>query len=116
MKKFIATLCLLGTISSPALAWYNNGYHGYRGPVYYNNYGYNNNWVAPALAGAVVGGLVARSYYAPPPTYYYPPQVIYTQPPPVTYIQQANPAPTGYVQQQLLDANCNCYRTVLVPQ
>ena len=106
MKKILA-LALM-TLSASAFAWHGgHGYYGYRGPVYVNNYGYQNNWVAPALAGAVVGGMVARSYYAPP--------VVYVQPP-VTYYQQPYPAPAGYVQQQILDANCNCYRTVLVLQ
>ena len=118
MKKFIATLCLLGTISSPAMAWYNNGYHGYRGPVYVNNYGYNNNWVAPAIAGAVVGAALARPYYYnPPPVVYAQPQVIYTQPP-VTYVQQANPAPAvpaGYHWQYMMDPTCDCYKYALVP-
>jgi hypothetical protein len=113
MKKLIVALCLVGaTVSSPALAWNN----GYRGQVYYNNgyynNGYNNNyWVAPALAGLAVGVLASRSYYAPPPVVYQQP--VYIQTP--VYVQ-TNPAPIGYTQQQILDANCNCWRTVLVPQ
>ena len=78
-----------------------HGYYGYRGGYYGNN----NNWVGPAVAGVVIGGLAARAYYAPP---------VYVQQPQVIYIQQS--IPPGYVQQQILDANCNCYRTVLVPQ
>ena len=115
MKKLILALCLIGaTISSPAWAWnngYRGGYNGYRGQVYYNNGYYNNNyWVAPALAGVAVGALAARSYYAPPPVVYQQP--VYVQQP--VYIQQSIPA--GYTQQQILDASCNCWRTVLVPQ
>jgi len=99
MKKILAVVLM--TVSASAFAWY-----PYRGPVYvYNNGGYHGGWVAPALAGAVVGAAIARPYYAPP--------VVYVQPSP-TYIQQ--PYPAGYVQQTILDANCNCYRTVLVPQ
>lgn len=105
MKKILAIILMTASVS--AFAW-NHGY-GYR-PVYVNNYGYNNNWVAPALAGVVVGAALARPYYAP--TYYAPAPVVYA-PPPVTYIQQ--PYPAGYTQQTILDANCNCYRTVLVP-
>ena len=115
MKKLIAALLLVGTISSPALAWNNHGYHGYRGPVYVNNYGYNNNWVAPALAGAVVGAALARPYYAPPPIVYQQP--VYVQPP-VTYVQQANPAPglpAGYHWQYILDPACDCYKYAMVP-
>lgn len=110
MKKFLAILLM--TVSVSAFAW-NNGYHGYRGQVYYNNGYYNNNyWVAPALAGMAVGALAARSYYAPPPVTYIQ-QPVYIQPP--VYVQN-NPTPIGYTQQQILDANCNCWRTVLVPQ
>ena len=118
MKKIIAIVLM--TVSASAFAWnngYRGGYYGYRGPVYYNNYGYNNNWVAPALAGAVVGGLVARSYYAPPPVVYAQPQVIYTQPS-VTYVQQSSPAPAvppGYHWQYMMDPACDCYKYALVP-
>lgn len=116
MKKLLVTLCLLGaTVSASANGYYRGGYYGYRGPVYVNNYGYNNNWVAPALVGVAVGALAARSYYAPPP------QVVYVQPP-VTYYQQpypanttpANPPPFGYHWSYLLDGGCNCYRWVIL--
>ena len=110
MKKLLVVLCLLGMTSSSAFAWN----HGYRGGYYYNNGYYNNNyWVAPALAGVAVGALAARSYYAPPPVTYIQ-QPVYVQQP--MYVQQTNPVPIGYTQQQILDANCNCWRTVLVPQ
>jgi hypothetical protein len=94
MKKILAIVLL--TLSTTSMA------HGYRGGYYYDN----NQWVAPAVAGIVIGGLAARAYYTPPPVYVQQPQVI--------YIQQS--IPPGYVQQQILDANCNCYRTVLVLQ
>lgn len=55
-------------------------------------------WVAPALiGGAIVYGATRPS--APPPVVYQP-----TLPPP----------PYGYHYEQILDANCNCYRWVLV--
>ena len=113
MKRILALVLLTLSASSFAHGYYGyrGGYYGYRGPVYVNNYGYNNNWVAPALAGVVVGAAIARPYYAPPVVYTQPP-VVYTQPA-VTYVQQANPA--GYHQESILDAACNCYRTVLVP-
>ena len=100
MKKIIAILALsLAAFSTSAFAWQG----GYRG-----------GWVAPALIGGVVGYSLARPYYyGPPPVYYAPPPPVVYAPPPV-YIQQARPA--GYVQQTILDANCNCYRTVLVQQ
>lgn len=118
MKKLILALCLLGaTISASANGYYRGGYYGYRGPVYYNN-GYNNNWVAPALAGVVVGAALARPYYAPP---VYVQQPVYVQPP-ITYYQQpypanttpANPPPFGYHWSYLLDGGCNCYRWVIL--
>ena len=103
MKKIIAVLLL--AISASASA---NGYrnHGYNHGGHYNR-GYNYGWIAPAIiGGAVVYGLT-RPYYAPPP--------VVIQEPPV-YIQQPVPAPPyGYRQETILDNNCNCYRTVLVP-
>jgi len=95
MKKILAIVLL--ALSTTSMA---HGY-GYHGGYYYNN----NQWVGPVVAGAVIGSLAARAYYAPPPVYVQQPQVI--------YIQQS--IPPGYIQQQILDANCNCYRTVLVP-
>ena len=100
MKKILAVVLLTLTAATASA-------HGY----YYG--GYRNNWVAPFVIGAGVGYLATRPYYAPPPSYYYPPQVVYVQPP--VYVQQPNPAPQGYHQENILDANCNCYKTVLVP-
>ena len=88
MKKILVVFLLLisGSVSA----------HGYY-------YGYRNNWVAPFVVGAGVGYLVTRPYY---PTY------VYTPPPPVV-IQQPFPS-TEYHQENILDANCNCYRLVWV--
>lgn len=105
MKKFlavvVAALSLL-TFSGSANAWYG----GYRGGCW--NCG-GGRWVAPAVAGLVIGGAIgyaaAPRYYAPPPVYYAPPP-----PPPVYYAPQP-----AYTQQTIFDANCNCYRTILVP-
>jgi hypothetical protein len=101
MKKILAIILL--ALSTTSMA------HGYHGGHYYNN----NQWVGPAVAGVVIGGLAARAYYAPSPVYVQQPQVVYVQPP--VYYQQPNPAPSGYHQENILDANCNCYKTVLVP-
>ena len=71
-------------------------------------YGYRGGWVAPLVIGGVIGYELSQPrYYAPPP-----PSVVYATPQPV-YVQPV--APNGYRQEQLLDANCNCYRLVLVP-
>ena len=96
MKKLLIVLLLLAATSVQA--------HGYRG-------GY---WVAPAIIGGAIGYSMARPYYYPPAPYYYLPQpiVIQQQPP---YMQQPYPAVTGYHQETITDANCNCLRTVLVP-
>ena len=121
MKKILALILIAFSISASAHGYYRGGYYGYRGPVYVNNYGYNNNWVAPALAGAVVGAALARPYYAPPVTYVQQP--VYVQPQPTYYYQQpapynetpANSPPFGYHWQYLLDGNCNCYRWAILP-
>jgi len=97
VKKIIAAALLVFSTT----AWSHGMYSGYRGY-------YGTPWMAPALAGAIVGYSLAKPYYYPP-AYYQPPVIV--QPP--VYIQL--PSPVGYVQQQILDANCNCYRTVLVP-
>ena len=102
-SKLIITSVFASLLAMSALFATQSEAHGY--------YGYRGGWVAPALVGGIVGYSLARPYY--PPTYYVPPpQVVYVQPP--VYVQQ--PTPQGYVQTQILDGNCNCYRTVLVPQ
>ena len=60
-------------------------------------------WVAPAL----IGGAVVYAATRP------------AQPPSVVYVPNPNPQvlpppPMGYHYEQILDANCNCYRWVLV--
>jgi hypothetical protein len=91
-------------------------------------YGYNrgyNPWACGGafLGGAIVGGLLSRPYYAPPPTYYAPPPTYYAPPayyqpfqPPVIIDQgTASEAPQGYKWNNVWDSNCNCNRAVLVP-
>jgi hypothetical protein len=124
MKKlilsFLAAALLLSTV--PSYAW-NRGGNGYNGSYghrggYNNNYrgGYNNNWIAPAIGGLIIGGIVGSALTSP----YYAPAPVYAQPAPV-YIQRAPeympppPAPEGYHYEQMLDNNCNCYITIMVP-
>jgi len=90
MKYVITILLSILTFSASA----QHRHYGHR---------HNNNhwgWVAPALiGGAIVYGATRQS---PPP-------------PPVVYPQPAlPPAPYGYHYEQILDANCNCYRWVLI--
>jgi hypothetical protein len=89
MKKLIAILLLSVSLGANAQ---HRGYHHHHGGHY--------NWVAPLI----VGGVVTYAFTHPSPP---PPQVIYVP-------QQTNP-PLGYRYEQILDASCNCYRVVLVP-
>lgn len=101
MKKIIAALTLV-LISDIALADY--WHHGFRGRWVYPS----NNWLAPAIAGGVIGYELTRPVYVPP-VIYAEPTVVYTEP------QLQTRTPVGYHWEQLLDANCNCYKSVLVP-
>jgi hypothetical protein len=75
--------------------------HPGHGPHYWehNRYG----WVAPLVIGSAVGYAVATR-----------PQPIVIQQPPNIYYQPQQQAPYGYHYENILDANCNCYRLVLV--
>jgi hypothetical protein len=102
MKKIIlATLIAVSFIgTAQADRWRHGGGHYYWHPGY--------GWVVPA----VVGGVIVYSATRPP--------VVIQQSP--VYIQQTYPPtdpiyphPAGYHWEAILDANCNCYKTVLVP-
>ena len=102
MKKILITLSLLTTLS---LANAHEGFrhYGYRGPCC----GYGGSWVTPALIGGVIGYEIARPRQ---------PDVVVVQPQPVYPPPAAPywPQPADYHWEAILDANCNCYRTVLV--
>ena len=87
----IASLLLISTTS--------HAHHPGYGPHYWghNHYG----WVAPLVIGSAVGYAVATR----------PQTVVIQQPPPNIYQPQA---PYGYHYENILDANCNCYRLVLI--
>jgi hypothetical protein len=93
MKTLIPKLLLAGLValSLPSQA------HPY-GPHWgHSHYG----WVAPIVIGGAVGyALAAR------------PQTVIIQQPTNTYYQPQ--APLGYHYENILDANCQCYRVVLV--
>jgi hypothetical protein len=101
MKKIVLALMAVVSFSAQAHCGYGYGC-GYR-------VGGGGGWVGPAIIGGVIGYEIARPRYEQP--------VVVVQQPPV-YVQQPAPAPTvpyGYHYTQILDANCNCYRVVLVP-
>jgi hypothetical protein len=101
MKKLLAILLM--TISVTAMAQH-HGHYGHHNNYYRGGNGWG--WIAPA----VIGGVVVYGMTRPP----------IVQQPPVVVIQQPNQmivpyaAPQGFHWEQILDANCNCYRTVLV--
>jgi hypothetical protein len=100
MKKLVLIIALLCSSMAHAEYWR----HG--GGRYYYHPGYG--WAVPAVVGGVIVYEATR-----------PPVVIQQQP---VYIQQTYPPaapvfpqPADYHWEAILDANCNCYRTVLVP-
>lgn len=72
------------------------------GPSHHYHGGHWGNWVAPAIIGGVVTYAITRPQ----------PQPVIIQQPPV--IQTYPTAPYGYHYENILDANCSCYRLVLV--
>ena len=90
MKKLLVAV-LIGLTAFGAQA-----HGGYRGG--YGHHGGGWGWVAPALIGGAVVYAATR------------PQTVIVQQP-----QPAYQAPYGYHWESVLDANCNCYRNVLVP-
>lgn len=63
-------------------------------PAQAQYYPYRNDWVAPFVGGAIVGGLVAPLLVPPPPVYV-PPPAYYAPPPPAYYVP---PAPRCWTQ------------------
>lgn len=90
MKKLLLTV-LIGFTGLAQAQHHHHGHH------YHGGY---NNWVAPFI----VGGVVTYALTRPQPVVIQQPQVIQTYP----------QAPYGYHYENILDANCNCYRLVLV--
>lgn len=94
MKYLIATILSILTLTANA-QHRPYPHHGHGG-----SYGWG--WVAPA----VIGGAIVYGATRPAP-----PSVVYVPDP---NPQVLPPAPYGYHYEQILDANCNCYRWVLV--
>jgi len=95
MKKPLQTLLIASLIMISAASHAHPSGHHYWG---HNHYG----WVAPLVIGSAVGYAVATR----------PQPVVIQQPPPNIYYQPQ--APYGYHYENILDANCNCYRLVLI--
>jgi len=95
MKRLLTILTL--AVATTAFA---HGPGRYYGPPHHNHGGHWN-WVVPAVVGGAIVYGMTRPQQPPPP------QVIYV---PSGY----PPPPVGYRYEQVLDANCNCYRWVLV--
>jgi hypothetical protein len=100
MKKILFVLLITISTLAHADRWRHGGGHYYYHPGY--------GWVVPAVIGGAIVYEATR-----------PPVIIQQQP---VYIQQtyppalpAYPAPADMHWEAILDANCNCYRTVLVP-
>lgn len=100
MNKIIVSL-MLGLVSVTAFAQHRHNPHYYHhrhgpGPGY---------WMAPLIIGGVAGYAISRAQTPPAPAV-----------PPVVYVPQGlPPAPVGYHYEQILDANCNCYRWIIAP-
>lgn len=102
MKKIIFGLLLLASLSAHADRWQ------HRGGAYYFHPGYG--WAVPA----VVGGIIVYEANKAPQT------IVIRQPNPnvpMMYppIAPEFPQPAGFHWEAVLDAKCNCYRTVLAP-
>jgi hypothetical protein len=93
--KLLQTLALVSLIlvSGTSQANPNHGrHHGYHS---------QSGWVAPLVIGGVLGYVITR-----------PPQTVVIQQPSTSVYQPT--VPYGYHYESILDANCNCYRLVLV--
>ena len=104
MKKLIVALAL-AVSAAPTFAQHHYHHH------HHGHYRHGWGWVAPAI----IGGAVVYGMTRPPVIVQQPPVVIQAPPPVPVYIQQGLPvAPQGFHYENILDANCNCYKTVLV--
>ena len=105
---------LLSFTSSSAFAHneFHGGERGYRGGYYRGDHDNFGHFLAPALIGGLIGYSLAQPHYAQQVMIYSPP-AIYSAPP-VYSVPPVYSAPNGFHYENISDANCNCYRTVLV--
>lgn len=103
MRKLITTFVLCAGLGTCAISQAEPWHHGGGHYVYRPGFG----WVVPAVVGGVIGYEIARPAQ---------PNVVVVQPQPVYPAPQVVPpqAPPGFHWEALLDASCNCYRTVAV--
>ena len=78
-------------------------------PNHYRNLGHHHHarteWIGPLVIGSVLGYAIANNR----------PQPVIVQQPVVIYPNTYPPVPYGYHYEQIVDAGCNCYRWVLIP-
>lgn len=99
MKKLVSiTLAVL--MMSATVSQANPRHHGHHG--HHRHY----NWIAPLVIGGVTGYIIANRANPQPPVIVQPNPAHNSIPFPVP--------PYGYRYEQILDANCNCYRWALV--
>lgn len=100
MKKILLSAILGLTALTASAGWYHGGGHYVWRPGY--------GWVVPAVIGGAIVYDVTRPVQ---------PNVVVVQPQPVAPPPAAPvfPQPADFHWEAILDANCNCYKTVLVP-
>lgn len=98
MKKIVAAILvtLITTTSYAGQRDHHRHHHGHR----HVHRVHTIDWVAPLVIGSVVGYAIAS-------------RAEQSQPQIIVPVQPMPPA--GFRYEQILDANCNCYRLVLVP-
>ena len=99
MKKVLFVLLL-------SLSFSVNAHEGWRHGGGHYVYRDGMGWVVPA----VIGGLIVYGATQPRTVVVQQPVPVYTPPPPPQY-----QAPYGYHWEAILDGNCGCYRSVLIP-
>ena len=97
MKRATALFLALMTLSSISQA--NPNHHMNVGHHHHGHTG----WIGPLVIGGVLGYALSQ------------PRVVVASPPPPVYYPPVPVPPYGYHYETIVDAGCNCYRTVLVP-
>lgn len=95
--KLLKSLVIVSAILTTGLSQANPNHRHYH---HGHNHGHvrNVDWIVPLVIGGAVVHVLSQ------------PKTVVVQQPPVSY----PPAPIGFRYEQILDANCNCYRIVLV--